>query len=220
MIFIFISLTAYCQAQNDTGKTVVIEKAKYLKEDINALLTKTTRYPKENIENKVQGDVIISFTINKEGQLDNLAVVNAAEPSLMASAISSFAEVTGNKWSPAKMDNTPVDKQYKVVFRFRQFVNEQPFDYNERASHLLNKEKYDKALKTCDSGIEENPYDDTLFEIRSQIKEKLGDMEGARIDHAIASTLKDEILTFVNLYVIGVTRTVTTTTRTSTPHLR
>lgn len=220
ILFLLLSVAAWCQAQNDHKETLVTEKARYLKEDINTFLTKTTRYSKENITNRVQGDIIVSFTINKEGKMDNLAVESATEPSLVSSAFSSLSQVSANNWRPAKVNNVPVDSKYKIVFRFRQFVNEAPFDYLDKAKRLFDKEKYDKALKTCDSGIEDNQFDAALYELRSQVKKKMGDMEGGQLDDAIAATLNGEVLTVVNIYVTAKTRTVTTTSITSTPHLR
>lgn len=212
ILAILLSLAVWSQAP-------VTEKANYLKEDINAFLSKNTRYSKENLMNKVEGDIILSFRITKEGQLDSIQVESAKEPSLAASAITALSQVAGYKWSPAKVNNVPVDKRYKIVFRYRQFVNEEPFDYTDRAKHLIEKEKYDKALKTCDNGIEESQFDAALYELRSQAKMKLGDTPGGQQDHAIALTLDEEVMTVVNVYVIGVTRPVTTTSRTATPQL-
>ena len=67
--------------------------------------------------NKVEGDIILSFTVKKEGQLDSMQVESAKEPSLAESAITALSQVAGKKWSPAKVNNVPVDKRYKIVFQ-------------------------------------------------------------------------------------------------------
>jgi outer membrane biosynthesis protein TonB len=48
-----------------SDSTQIVEKAKYLKEDLTGFLSKNVRYPNEALTNNIHGGVILAFTINK-----------------------------------------------------------------------------------------------------------------------------------------------------------
>lgn len=208
------------QTMPEAEKTPVNQKASYLKEDLKAFLTKNILYPKEGITNNIEGDVVLSFVINKEGHMDSITVESSADHSLTISAVTAFTQVSDNEWSPAKVNDVPIDHRNKVIFRFRQFLNEEPYDYKAKARQLFDKEKYEKALKVYDEGIADNQYDVALFNERSRVKKILGDIEGSKLDHVIATSLKEEIMTVINVYAVAKTRVVQTKVVTSTPFSR
>ena len=86
-------------------------------------------------------------------------------------------------------------------------VHTQPPDYKERTDKLIDKEKYERALKLYDKAIDDNQYDYELFESRSKVKEILGDTDGAEMDHLDSGRLRNEIISVVNIRAIGVTGT-------------
>ena len=73
---------------------------------------------------------------------------------------------------------------------------------------LFEKHKYERALKTFNSGIEDNKYDYELYELRSKVKEMLGDIEGAKNDQLNSLRLKVEVMSIIDVTAIGVRRTV------------
>jgi len=74
--------------------------------------------------------------------------------------------------------------------------------------NLFKKQKYERALETFNTGIEDNKYDYELYELRSKVKEMLGDNEGAKNDQINSLRLKDEVMSIIDVTAIGVRRTV------------
>jgi len=191
-----------------------VQKAEYTKEDLGKYLSVNTKYPVEAMRDNIQGDVVFSFTINKNGIFENLALIQSPDVSLLNSSRTSMSSLDG-EWKPALINSVPADMKYQIVFRFRIFIENKPSDYKEQSRKLFEKQKYEKALKALDSGIEDNKYDYDLYDLRSKVKEALGDSEGAKMDENTSYNLKDLIMTIVDVNVVrksaplGVTKTVT-----------
>jgi hypothetical protein len=183
------------------------EKAKYLKEDLTKFLSTHTAYPEIEMMNDTQGDVVLSFHINSNGKIEDFAVANFPNGSLVSSAKKAFDLLDG-EWSPAKVNNVPVDKKYLIVFRFRVYKDTQPIDFKGQCKKLIEKQKYERALKNVNAAIDDNQYDYELYELRSKVKELLGDSEGAKADQITALKLTDEIMAIIDVSVIAVRRVV------------
>jgi hypothetical protein len=181
------------------------EKAKYLKQDLNKFLSTNTGYPYNEMMNEIIGDVEFSFIINKKGMFESLALIKSDNGSLLNSSKNAINSLDG-EWSPAKLNDVAVDKKYVIVFRFRCYLIHNPNDYKADGRKLFKKQKYEKALKAFNSGIEENKYDYELFELRSKVKEMLGDNEGATSDQLNAMRLKDEIMSIIDVIATGADR--------------
>lgn len=182
------------------------EKAKYLNEDLAKLLRNKTNYPQDAFTNNVQGDVMFSFIIHQNGELDSLLFVSSPNILLSQSTLAALMTME-KKWRPASLNNVPINKKYFIVFRYRVYVNSEPDDFKGRAEDLLAKKKYDRALKIYNQAIKDNIFDFTLLESRSKVKELLGDIEGSKQDHNAATKLNDDLMSFVDIVVKGSTQT-------------
>jgi len=202
---IFMDSNSQIIQQPDSG--IKAEKAKYLKGDLDKILATNAKYPETELVNGTQGDVVFSFHINKNGNLENFATVKSADVSLLNSSKLAINSLDG-EWNPARLNDAPIDKKYLIVFRFRVYIDTKPYDYKGQGKKLVEKQKYEKALKNFNFGIENNKYDFELYELRSKMKELLGDMDGAKNDQIIALNLKDEIMSIIDISVIGVRRIV------------
>ena len=205
--FLTLTLSGFSQTVLKTD-AVPYEKAKYLKEDLNKFLLKNTRYPMGRMGNNSEGDVIYSFVINKNGQLENMLLEGSPDNVLSVSTYEALQKMDNN-WSPARLNNNAIDKKYTVIFRYRSYLNTKPTEYKSRIESFVKKQKYDKAIKLYDEQIGENGYDFELFAERSKLKELAGDKAGALQDNIIANKINADIMTVVNVISIGVTRTVT-----------
>jgi tetratricopeptide (TPR) repeat protein len=183
------------------------EKAKYLKQDLNKFLSTHTEYPYTEMTSMVNGDVVFSFIINRNGKMESLALKDYPNASFLNSSKNAINSLDG-EWHPAKLNDSPVDMKYLIVFRFRAYFERKPFDCKAQGKNFFEKQKYKRALKTFNSGIEDNKYDYELYELRSKVKEILGDNEGAKNDQIKSLRLKDEIMSIIDITVIGVRRTV------------
>ena len=203
----------------DSTSTIV--KAEFLKENLTTFLHKNTKYPGSALQNNIEGDVILSFVIRKDGKLDSLLAISSPDMVLSRSAFESF-KLTDGKWSPTVDDNGPIDKKYLIVFRYRMSMNIGPTDYKADADGYFKKQKFEKALKNYNRAIEDNQYDAEAFESRAKVKEKLGELEGSKQDYKTSQLLKNEIMTYVDVIAVGVRREVriisTTTSMPGVPH--
>lgn len=194
------------QSVQDPDSTSNIQNAEYLEGDLIKFLGSNTKYPLEAAKNNIQGDVVFSFTVNKNGKLENLNALSFVHVLLYNSSLASL-NLLENEWSPCKINGEPVDKEYLLIYRYRMYMNTQPPDYKKRADKLFEREKYEKALKFYDKAIEENQYDYTLLASRAKVKEILGDTGGAEEDALESERLHNEIISVVN--ITGIAKTVT-----------
>jgi len=54
-----------------------IQKARYSVSNLDSLLARKVSYPLESLKSSSEGDVIISFTITKDGKLENPGIENS-----------------------------------------------------------------------------------------------------------------------------------------------
>lgn len=80
-------------------------------------LMRTIRYPKECYENGIQGRVVVSFIVEKDGSVSEACVVKNVEPKLDAEALRVISLMP--KWEPGKHDGKPVRVSYSVPINFR-----------------------------------------------------------------------------------------------------
>jgi tetratricopeptide (TPR) repeat protein len=213
--FLLLSFLVKSQTLQKSDPISKIENAKYLKGDLTKELKSNIKYPRKGLVNNIQGDVILSFIIDRNGKLDSLAILNSPDVLLSTTSIVAFSEID-NEWSPCKINEQPIGQSYLIIFRYRRYLNEVPPEYKNKAEKFFKKQKYEKALKYYDKAIKDNQYDSELFESRSKIKEVLGDIEGAKLDKLISANLKNKIISIVDIEAIGKTRTETRTVTTVT----
>ena len=209
VVLALLSIFMYSNSQivQKSDSIVKYEKARYLKQDLNKFLILKTLYPTSELTSMITGDVVFSFIINKNGQLENLALKDFDNASLLNSSKNAI-ELLDGEWSPAKLNDSPVDMKYLIAFRFRTSLEHKPYDYKGQSRNLIEKQKYERALKTLNSGIEDNKYDYELYELRSEVKKMLGDNEGALNDQLNSFRLKNEIMSIINITSMIVRRTV------------
>ena len=87
---------------------------------LNKWVERHLRYPRDAKKAKIQGRVIVGFTITKEGSLTNVKILKGCHPLLDAEAVR-VIETTAGKWSCGYMPGTdePVDAAltYPIVFQ-------------------------------------------------------------------------------------------------------
>ena len=82
-----------------------------------SFLQENTRYPEEAEKDSVQGKVIVSFVIEKDGSTSNIKVVRGLHPLLDQEAV----RVVGlmPKWKPAMNNDLPIRVKYNVPVTFK-----------------------------------------------------------------------------------------------------
>lgn len=86
-------------------------------EAIEKYLNDNIKYPKQARENDVQGRVVVSFVVERDGTLSNIRVVRSADPLLDKEANRVILSMP--RWKPGKKDGNEVRVRYKLPVTFR-----------------------------------------------------------------------------------------------------
>jgi protein TonB len=86
-------------------------------QNINSFIRENIVYPKEAIEQEIQGSVMVSFVINAEGDIEDVKISKSAGSILDQAAISVIKKMP--KWEPAMYQNKAVKTMYTLPVNFR-----------------------------------------------------------------------------------------------------
>lgn len=108
------------QPVNSTRVYDVVEQMPSFPGGISGLrtyLNQNIRYPAEAQENCVQGRVVVSFVVEKDGHISDVTVLRSVDPSLDKEAIRVVRNMP--RWTPGKQGGEPVKVRYNVPVSFR-----------------------------------------------------------------------------------------------------
>ena len=80
-------------------------------------LAKNIKYPVVAEENGVQGRVIVTFVVERDGSITDVKVVKSVDPSLDKEATRVVKSMP--KWQPGKQNGSAVRVKYTVPVQFR-----------------------------------------------------------------------------------------------------
>lgn len=86
-------------------------------EALKAFLAKNLRFPKELEETCVQGRVIITFIVEKDGSLSHAKVIRSVDPALDKEALRVVKKMP--KWIPGQQNDRKVRVRYIIPVTFR-----------------------------------------------------------------------------------------------------
>ncbi len=142
--------------------TTLAAKAKCAEQALLEFMYDNIRYPQEAREQNLEGQVVVSFVVEKDGSLSNFAVLKdigggaGLEVLRVAGAINS----AGIKWVPGRKDGKPVRYQYTLPIRFK---------LEEALPYVLNGR--DTIYTTYDTPLNFKGGDDAL---RAYLETELG----------------------------------------------
>lgn len=84
---------------------------------LKTYLNQNTRYPAVAQENCVQGRVVVSFVVEKDGHISDVTVLRSVDPSLDKEAVRVIRNMP--RWTPGKQGGEPVKVRYNVPVSFR-----------------------------------------------------------------------------------------------------
>ena len=79
-------------------------------------LSKNVKYPKEAEDKCLQGRVIVTFVVEKDGSISNAKVVKSVDPALDAEALRVINSMP--KWTPGKQNGEAIRVKYTVPMSF------------------------------------------------------------------------------------------------------
>lgn len=85
--------------------------------DINLWLAQNMRYPEEAEKNDIEGKVIVSFVIEKDGSVSNIKALKSPHFSLTEEAIRVVKAMPN--WNPGTMSGKPVRVKYVLPLSFK-----------------------------------------------------------------------------------------------------
>lgn len=74
-------------------------------------------YPLKALENKIQGRVILTFVVEKDGSLTNIEVLSSPHALLAKEAVRVVSR--SPKWTPGTRDGSALRVQYTIPLDFR-----------------------------------------------------------------------------------------------------
>ena len=86
-------------------------------EEMMKFLQKEIKYPKEAMDKKIQGRVIVQFVVNKDGSICEDTVVKSVDPLLDAEALRVVRSMPN--WTPGKQKGDPVRVRFTLPVSFR-----------------------------------------------------------------------------------------------------
>lgn len=99
---------------------VVEEKPMFMGGDANQFtkwVSSKVVYPPAAQENNIQGSVIMSFDVEKDGSLTNIKIMRSVDPLLDQEAIRVVK--LSPKWTPGRQQNKPVKVSYQFPIAFK-----------------------------------------------------------------------------------------------------
>ena len=75
------------------------------------------KYPTVCRENRIEGRVVVSFTINKDGSVTDCQVVRGVHPALDSEAVRVVSNMQA--WRPGYINGNPVRVRYSIPINFR-----------------------------------------------------------------------------------------------------
>ena len=86
-----------------------IAMLKYIMENI--------KYPKQIMEEGIQGRVTVSFIVEKDGRVSNVRLLRSVQPALDKEAIRVVKSMP--KWTPGKQNGKPVRVRFNLPVMFK-----------------------------------------------------------------------------------------------------
>ena len=80
-------------------------------------LNSKLKYPEDARESRIQGLVLVDFTIDKDGSITDVQIRSSVFKSLDEEAIRVIANMP--KWKPGELDQKPIRVSYTLPVRFR-----------------------------------------------------------------------------------------------------
>jgi tetratricopeptide (TPR) repeat protein len=201
LLFLLALFSTSLKGQENPNST--FENAKLKNEDVNKFFAENTSFPMSVTPNNVQEQVILSFIINKSGELDSVKLIKNPNKQFAIEALSSLDKSSG-QWIPSKSNGQPVDKKFIAVFNFT--TTKSFFDYKNKALKLQKKGDNEKALETIDKAIKIDGYDTELYQIRSMIYKNLNKTDLANNDIEKLKELNGTLLSDIWITIIGIPR--------------
>jgi len=108
-IFLLLLLSPiyiYAQNTHDTGRIYeLVQQMPTFNGDVPTYVRSHFVYPPEDIAKKIEGTVVVTYTVEKDGRITGAYAIHSVEHSIDSSAI---ACISAMKWNPGKLNGVAV----------------------------------------------------------------------------------------------------------------
>ena len=118
VLFAF-TLISFSHVENNPTKvesTISVDKAPEFKGDLALYFKKNLDYPEDSRTNKVQGTVLVEFTVNKDGTISNVHVLKGVSKELNKECVDVVENMP--EWKPGKVNGVKVKVKYIIPIKF------------------------------------------------------------------------------------------------------
>ncbi len=143
-------------AQSQTNKTHKIKEVKVQPQfSIGYFMLNEIEYPKESLDLLDEGQVVVQFKVQSNGEIRDIEVLNSVSEKLDEQVISCLKRTNG-KWTPDEENGKPVESIRKMLVTF-DIKNNSPLNqrsinhYTKGIKHIYRAELYEK-----DDALSEN----------------------------------------------------------------
>lgn len=118
LLFSFMTSTAQTK-KNDMLFSVVEVMPQYPGGQIAMMkyIMENMKYPEQAMKKGIQGRVVVSFIVEKDGRVSNVRLLRSVESSLDKEAVRVVKSMP--KWSPGKQNGKPVRVRFNVPVMFK-----------------------------------------------------------------------------------------------------
>ncbi|MBK6281339.1 MAG: TonB family protein [Draconibacterium sp.] len=177
LLLILLVLQIHLKGQNipDQVDLVNIEHAKLIDADVQQFFASNTSYPQKAAINEIEGNVVVSFIISKNGQIDSIQIVNNPN-NILAVEVLVALEKSYGLWIPCKVNGNAVDKKYLGCFKFLMSKASVFTDNRNKGIKNLQKGDYEKSLKYINKALTIDEYNSELYQARANVYLKMNEM--------------------------------------------
>lgn len=212
LVIVFMIITFFLRSQDIIDQPVGVanfdKKAILKKGNQWGSFSKSVIYPQNARENNIQGTVVLSFKITKDGNIIDITPIEYPNKELADNSIKSL-QSTAWLWNPTILNNEPIDYNYKIAYIYAIYLDSYPPEYFKRANNYFFKGNYKKALKFYNKEIKYNEFNIEVYLKRALTKEKLGDSNGSLEDILLYKEKYNEYIDCVMVHSIAITRAKT-----------
>ena len=166
----------------------IFEQAKINNEDASKFFR---NFDYDFLTTSPNGNVLVSFIVKKDGQIDSIQVLNNPDTLWEEIALDALYSSSGH-WNPAKFDDKLLEYKYFAGFNF---TNTSMFFYKkDKVKRLLKSGQTTKPLKLINEALNINPFDIDLLLWRASIYRRQNKLYLELVDLLTAEKVRTDVL--------------------------
>ena len=181
------------RGQNDRLDDSFFDNASFIQAKINNEDASKffMNFPYNTTITSSDGNVLVSFIVRKDGQIDSIQVLNNPGTLFKYTALDALKKSSG-LWNPCRFEDKLFDKKYFAGFNF---TNSSIFFYKKsKILRLLKAGQTTRPLKLINEALNINPFDIDLLLCRARIYKKQNKHYLELVDLLMAEKVSTDVI--------------------------